>query len=270
MNGPAMIVSVVIYTILIFWYLVAKKRGQLRRSGEYVAAEIGATEVTARKAELATHRLFNITEEMALAAGIPPPSVYLWPEPRIINAFAVGHTTADAALFVSQGAIDALSRDEMQALVGHRMSQVQRRHGAQFAPRELSVRVQVRAAGGQVVVIFPAGRRGHRVRQGRDRLARLQAVDRPCAVDHHVSAVPGARLLQAAISRERQRLADASAFQFTRNPDGLKGVMVKAMALGTASPSTPAILDDLAQSFFAGPVRRQLLDTHHRCKSASA
>jgi hypothetical protein len=72
----------------------------------------------------------------------------------------------------------------------------------------------------------------------------------------------GARLLQAAISRERQRLADASAIQFTRNPEALKGLLIKALALGTVSPTSPAILDDLAQACFAGPVKRRFLDTH--------
>ena len=90
-----MIISVVIYTALVFWYLVAKKRGQLRRSGEYVAAEIGALRVHDLPDENPERRLFNITEEMALAAGIPAPSVYTWPAPGIVNAFAVGHTTAE-------------------------------------------------------------------------------------------------------------------------------------------------------------------------------
>jgi hypothetical protein len=72
----------------------------------------------------------------------------------------------------------------------------------------------------------------------------------------------GARLLQAAISRERQRLADASAIQFTRNPEALKGLLIKALALGTVSPTSPPIMDDLAQTCFAGPVKRRFLDTH--------
>src|SRR5690349_16066169 len=124
MNTPVLIASVVIYTALIFWYLVAKKRGELSRSGEHVAGEIGATLIRRRHSDLSTRQLHNIAEEMALAAGVPAPAVYLWPTPEVINAFVVGHTTADAAIFVSQGAIDALSRDEMQSLIGHRMSQV--------------------------------------------------------------------------------------------------------------------------------------------------
>jgi len=262
-NVPAVVISVVIYTALIFWYLVAKKRGQLRRSGEYVAAEIGAHEVHRSTGDAAAHRLFNITEEMALAAGIPPPSVFIWPAPGIVNAFAVGHTTADAALFVSQGAIDALSRDELQALVGHRMSQVLNGDMAlnsRLASYLYAFRFAPRVA--KWWLFFPGDQ------EGIDFLkAVLVWVVFTVWIGIALSIITfpqylGARLLQAAISRERQRLADASAIQFTRNPEALKGLMVKALALGTAGPTTPAVLEDLAQTFFAGPMRRRFLDTH--------
>ena len=261
-NVPAVIISVVIYTGLIFWYLVAKKRGQLRRSGEYVAAEIDALLVHAPTAEPTARRLSNITEEMALAAGIPSPSVYVWPATDIINAFAVGHTTADAALFVSQGAIDALSRDELQALVGHRMSQILNGDMAlnsRLASYLYAFRFAPRVA--KWWLFFP---RDH---EGMDFVKAVIAwlmFARWIGIALSIITFPqfvGAKLLQAAISRERQRLADASAIQFTRNPDALKGVMVKALALGTASPTAPVILDDLAQAFFA-PVHRQFVDTH--------
>ncbi len=262
-NGPAVIVSVVIYTALIFWYLVAKKSGQLRRSGEYVAAEIGALRVHALTDETAARRLFNITEEMALAAGIPAPTVYTWPAPGIINAFAVGHTTADAALFVSRGAIDALSRDELQALVGHRMSQV--RNGDMALNSRLASYLYAFKFAPRVAKWWLLSPRGEEGMEFVKAVILWLLFTLWIGIALSIITFPqylGARLMQAAISRERQRLADASAIQFTRNPDALKGLMVKALAVGTASPATPAILDDLAQAFFAGPVRRHLLDTH--------
>ena len=200
---------------------------------------------------------------MALAAGIPPPSVYLWPEPTIINAFAVGHTTADAALFVSQGAVDALSRDELQALVGHRMSQVLNGDMAlnsRLASYLYAFRFAPRVA--KWWISFPRDEEGIELIKA---VFAWLVIRLWIGIALSIISFPqyaGARLLQAAISRERQRLADASALQFTRNPDALKAVMFKALLLGTASPATATILEDLAQACFAGPVRRRLLDTH--------
>ena len=263
-NTPTIIVSVVIYTALIFWYLVAKKRGELSRSGEHVAQEIGASMIRKRSADLPARQLHNITEEMAVAAGVPSPALYLWPTPGVINAFAIGHTTADAAIFVSQGAIDALTRDEMQALIGHRMSQVLNGDMAlnsRLASYLYAFRFAPRVA--KWWLYFPSHQEkaSDRFRAGIAWLFFALWVGLALSIVSFPQYV-GARLLQAAISRERQRLADASALQFTRNPEALKGVLFKALALGTISPGTPMLMDDLAQTCFAAPVKRRYLDTH--------
>jgi Zn-dependent protease with chaperone function len=217
-----------------------------------------------RSPDLPARQLHNITEEMALAAGVPAPALYLWPTPGVINAFAIGHTTADAAIFVSKGAIDALSRDEMQALIGHRMSQVLNGDMAlnsRLASYLYAFRFAPRVA--KWWLFFPT--------HDEEILERIKAtlvwlffalwVGLALSIVTFPQYV-GARLLQAAISRERQRLADASAIQFTRNPEALKGVLIKALALGTISPGTPMLMDDLAQTCFAAPVKRRYLDTH--------
>ena len=264
MKTPVLIASVIIYTALIFWYLVAKKRGELSRSGEHVGREIGATMIRRLDPDPTARQLHNITEEMAVAAGTPAPAIYLWPTPGVINAFAVGHTTADATIFVSQGAIDALSRDEMQALIGHRMSQVLNGDMAlnsRLASYLYAFRFAPRVA--KWWLFFP---RHHE--KGIDRFkAGLVWLFFALWLGLALSVVTfpqyiGARLLQAAISRERQRLADASALQFTRNPEALKGVLIKALALGTFSEGTPLLMDDLAQTCFAAPMKRRYLDTH--------
>ena len=264
MNLPTVIVSVVIYTALIFWYLVAKKRGELSRSGEHVAEQVDATMIRRRSPDLAARQLHNITEEMAVAAGVPAPALYLWRTPGVINAFAIGHTTADAAIFVSQGAIDALSRDEMQALIGHRMSQVLNGDMAlnsRLASYLYAFRFAPRVA--KWWLFFPTHQEKaiDRFKAGLAWLFFALWVGLALSIVTFPQYV-GARLLQAAISRERQRLADASALQFTRNPEALKGVLIKALALGTISDGTPMLMDDLAQTCFAAPVKRRYLDTH--------
>ena len=266
MSLPVVVVTVVIYTGLVFWYLVAKKRGELRRSGELVAEGIGATAIYKRGDDLATRQLYNITEEMAVAAGVPPPALYLWPTPGVINSFAIGHTTADAAIFVSQGAVEALSREELQALIGHRMSQI------------LNGDMALNSRLASYLYAFRFAPRVARwwltppIDEGKGIIEAVRAVIVWLAfmiwigIGLSIISFPqfiGARVLQAAISRERQRLADASALQFTRNPEALKGLFIKALALGTISPGTPMLLDDLAQTCFAAPVKRRFLDTHH-------
>ena len=69
-------------------------------------------------------KLLNVVEEMAIASGVPMPQVYVLNEERGINAFAAGHTTGDAAIGVTRGCIEMLSRDELQGVIGHEFSHI--------------------------------------------------------------------------------------------------------------------------------------------------
>lgn len=260
--------SGVICTVLVLWVLVWKKRRQLTRSGEYVAKELEATRVTRSTQGVGARRLHNICEEMALAAGIEPPDVYLWPDDSIVNALSVGHSTSDAAIFVTQGALDSLTRDELQALVGYTMSQVLNGDMAlnsRLASYLYAFKFAPRVA--KWWLLFPFDQKG------------MEFVKALFAwffftvwIGLGLTLVTwpgylGARLLQGAIGRERQKLADASAVQFTRNPAALESMFMTALAMGSELAIASPAIDDLAHGCFAAPVKHRFFETHRSLKA---
>jgi Zn-dependent protease with chaperone function len=255
--------SGVICTVLVLWVLVWKKRRQLNRSGEYVAAQLGADLITHATRDLGSRRLFNICEEMALAAGVEPPDIYLWPRRHAINALTVGHSTSDAAIFVTSGAVEVLTRDELQAIVGHAMSQVL--NGDMALNSRLAVYLYAFNFAPRVAkwwLLFPFDRKGV------DFLKALFAwlfFIGWVGVALSIITFPGylaARLMQVAIGRERQKLADASAVQFTRNAPALESTLTKALAMGTERGLVVPVLVDLAHGCFAAPLKHRILATH--------
>lgn len=163
-------------------------------------------------------QLHNVVEEMAIAAGLPAPAVYLI-EDTAPNAFATGRNPQHAAITVTRGLLDKLNRDELQGVVGHEMSHV----------RNLDIRFSMLVAilVGSIVLFCDLFLRSFRFgRTGRDRregawplvlLALLLAIIAPIF----------ATLLQMAISRQREYLADVSSVQLTRNPLGLANALAK-------------------------------------------
>lgn len=271
LHPAVFVVSLILYTAIVFGYLVASKRRQLGRSGEYVAEQLNAAPAGRSSRDLHARRLYNIAEEMALAAGIPAPSVYVWPARSAINALAVGHNNADAALFVSRGAVDALTRDEMQALVGYGMSQILNGdmalnarlaayiHAFQFAPRVA-----------KSWLFLPKGQQGVEFFKA---VICWLFIALWVGIALSIISFPqylAARLLQASIGRERQKLADASMLQFTRNPESVRNLLAKSLAFGVAPISPPRVLDDLAHACFASPVKRRYFDTHLRLEKRIA
>src|ERR1700732_2096759 len=100
------------------------KSMELRGGGGVVARSLGGVPVSGDTADLKRKRLLNVVEEMAIASGVPMPEVYVLEQEPGINAFAAGHTPANAAVSVTQGALDRLSRDELQGVIGHEFSHV--------------------------------------------------------------------------------------------------------------------------------------------------
>ncbi len=100
------------------------KSVQLREGGGAVARALGGVRVSRDTTDFKRKRLLNVVEEMAIASGVPMPEVYLLEQETAINAFAAGHTPANAAIAVTQGALDTLSRDELQGVIGHEFSHV--------------------------------------------------------------------------------------------------------------------------------------------------
>jgi Zn-dependent protease with chaperone function len=243
--------QVVLSTLLVMGVLgIASlyKSMELRGGGGVVARSLGGVLVSGDTADLKRRRLLNVVEEMAIASGVPMPEVYVLEQEPGINAFAAGHTPANAAVTVTQGALDRLSRDELQGVIGHEFSHV--------LNGDMRLNVQLM---GWIFGLFVIGLIGRMILEVSPRNRRnsggLVALGFAVMVLGYIGLMAG-RILQAAVSRQRERLADASGVQFTRNPQGLKGALVKIAALPAGSALVAADAEQAAHMFFAEGLSR--------------
>lgn len=207
----------------------------LRAGGEVVAVQLGGTEVAADTRDPGLRRLRNVVEEIAIASGVPMPRLYVLEQDAGINAFAAGYSPADATIAVTRGALQRLNRDELQGVIAHEFSHILngdmrlniRLMGVLFGILMLSVI-------GKRVLMHTGG--GSRVRLGRIGAPVLVLLLMALAaiVIGSIGVFFG-RLIKAAVSRQREILADASAVQFTRQTQGLAGALKKIGGLDDGS-----------------------------------
>ena len=185
--------------------------------GAEIAEALGGVPVPPTANAPRERRLVNVVQEMSVASGVPMPRIFVLERESGINAFAAGTRADDAAIAVSRGALEKLSRDELQAVVGHEFSHV----------LNGDMRLNVKLCGWifGLVALSILGRvltRGAFIAGGGSRSRKNDAL--PIMLIGLAVMIAGAigqffaSLIQAAISRHRERLADASATQFTRNP----------------------------------------------------
>jgi Zn-dependent protease with chaperone function len=238
------------------------KHFQLGSGGSEVAAELGGEPVLPEDRDPGRRRLQNIVDEMAIAAGIPAPQAYVLEQETAINAFAAGHTPENAAVAVTRGALNRLSRAELQGVIGHEFSHIlngdmrlnTRLIGYLFGILAVSLvgRSMLRAA-------------GHRgVRTGRGAGSAVFFLAGSAVFVLGYTGVLAGRLIQAAVSRQREFLADAAAVQFTRLPEGLAGALRKIAGLPAGSWLRSARAEEVSHMLFAGGRRTLagLLATH--------
>ncbi|HET9864974.1 MAG TPA: M48 family metalloprotease [Steroidobacteraceae bacterium] len=236
----AWISLVVIGTMLIAsWH----KSSQLRAGGAVIARSLGGVPVTAAETDLKRKRLLNIVEEMAIAARIRKPQVYVLPEEPGINAFAAGHSPDEAAVAVTQGALDRLDREQLQAVIGHEFSHI--------LNGDMRINMRLTAWIFGLFVVTDLATRLMRSRGRGKGAARLKIIALGIFIAGSVGLLAG-RLLQAAVSRRREHLADASAVQFTRNPQALQGAFVTMAASAEGSQLQHENSTNVAHMFFAG------------------
>lgn len=170
-------------------------------------------------------QLYNVVEELAIAGGVPTPKIYLIDD-TAPNAFATGRNPKHAVVAITTGLRTKLTRDELQGVMAHELSHV-RNNDILFA---MLVAVMV----GVVVMLADVFLRslwfgGGRRRSGRDREGggAAQAILLVIALVLAILAPILARIIQLAMSRQREYLADASAVSLTRNPEGLISALAK-------------------------------------------
>jgi Zn-dependent protease with chaperone function len=239
------------------------KVSQLASGGQAVALMLGGQEVPGTTTDPRQQRLLHIVEEMAIASGVPVPPVYVLDEPGI-NAFAAGYAPGDAVVAVSQGALNYLTRDELQGVVAHEFSHILN------GDMRLNIRliglifgIMVLSIIGRILLHSSGGRSSSR----ENAQGRMAMVVLGLAV--FVLGLVGAffgRLIMAAVSRQREFLADASAVQFTRNPDGIAGALKKIGGLAEGSRIENPQAAEAGHMFFAnafsGAGLAGLLATH--------
>jgi len=209
----------------------AYRTASLAGGGGQVARMLGGTEVPGDATDLARKRLLNVVEEMAIASGLPRPAVYVLEREAGINAFAAGLTSADAAVAVTRGALERLERAELQGVIAHELSHIA--HGDMRLNQRLiglSFGILVLTLVGRW--LLRAGRYGHRGRSSGGAAAVVALGTGLVAIGS--IGLLASRLIKAAVSRERERLADASAVQFTRDPHGLASALKKIARIGAA------------------------------------
>lgn len=236
------------------------KIAALRGGGESVARMLGARRVSPRTTDPDERRYLNIVEEMAIASGIPTPPAYVLDNERGINAFAAGYSTDAAVVCVTEGALRRLTRDELQGVVAHEFSHIFN------ADMRLNIRIigvlhgllLIALIGHILLRSVRVSGRGRRSKDGRV-TAVIVLVGLVFLIVGSIGVFFG-RLIQAAVSRQREFLADASAVQFTRNPAGLAGALKKIAIPSVGSAVDREASAEMSHMFFANSLRGGLFN----------
>lgn len=226
---------------------------QLRPGGQAVAEALGGQLIPGNSQELPQRKLLNIVEEMAIASGMPVPPVYELNESGI-NAFAAGHGPHDAVIGVTRGAMEQLSRDELQGVIAHEFSHIL--HG----DMRLNLRL-VAVLNGLLLI----GLLGHILaRSGARRGLRRRSNQGNVALIGLGLIILGAvgtffgNWIKAAVSRQREFLADASAVQYTRNPEGIGGALIKIGHSPDGSRLSDSDANEFSHMYFEEGVKARL------------
>jgi Zn-dependent protease with chaperone function len=226
----------------------------LRGGGGAVARGLGGVLVGADTTDPQLQRLRNVVEEMAIAAGVPVPEIYVLEQEEGINAFAAGYSPADAAVAVTGGALRTLSRSELQGVAAHEFSHI----------LNGDMRLNIRLIGilFGILVLALIGRLMLSVRHARTSRSAgaLVAIALALIATGYIGLFFG-RLIRASVSRQRELLADASAVQFTREPAGIAGAL-KKIAASKSGSVLASDTEEIGHMLFAAGLSRQLLATH--------
>lgn len=238
---------------------------RLRGGGRALAEMVGARRVDFATVQSEERQLINIVEEMAIASGVRPPTVYVMDGEPGINAFVAGLSLDDTVMVVTQGALDAFDRDEMQAVAGHEFSHILN------GDMRLNIRLMAMLAGilaiGQmggflIRLSWEGGSRSRRRSKRSGGIIYLVVFGALLWLIGYIGLFFG-RLIKAAISRQREFLADASSVQFTRNPSALANALLKIMYANESSWLHNLHAEDMSHLCFGETLRfSNLLATH--------
>ncbi|MCH2135173.1 MAG: M48 family metallopeptidase [Phycisphaerales bacterium] len=243
---------------------------QMRKGGDYVAEMLGGRLIDLDTRDPSERKALNVVEEMAIASGMPVPPVYMMPSDAI-NAFAAGHSVDQAVIGLTEGCVANLTRDELQGVVAHEFSHIFN-GDMRLNIKLVSVISGVMALGitGYILwryvgyaLLFSSGGRSSSNGKGNNALPVALGVMLLgfllCVIGFAGTLV--ARLIQAAVSRQREFLADASAVQYTRNPDGIAGALRRIGGLADAKTKLATETSQFNHMFF-NQAMPSMFDSH--------
>jgi len=242
-------------TLLVIGLASLFKITTLRAGGGQVARQLGGTLVDSDPRDANRRRLRNVVEEIALASGVPVPEIYVLEQEAGINAFAAGYSPSDAAVAVTRGALEKLDRNELQGVIAHEFSHI--------LNGDMRINIRLMGALFGILLLALIGRRvliharfGRSDKNG----AAVVLVAFGLMAIGYIGLFFG-RWIKAAVSRQREYLADASAVQFTRDPDGIAGALKKIAVYSDASYLNTDT-EEVSHMLFGNGQRMALLSTH--------
>ncbi|MBT4363103.1 MAG: M48 family metallopeptidase [Desulfobacteraceae bacterium] len=244
----------------------------LSKGGSYVAESLGGRLVNRSTRDKDERKLFNVVEEMSIASGVPMPQVYIMDDENGINAFAAGYSTSDAAVAVTRGCCEILDRDELQGVIAHEFSHILN------GDMRLNIRligvlsgIMIIANIGRIIIYSGSGRRHrhhhhhHHMHRTTTRTsgrggAQILIAGLLLIVIGYLGVLLG-RMIQSALSRQREYLADASSVQFTRNPSGIANALKKIGGFSLGSKIASPFAEEASHMFFGNAIN-SLFATH--------
>jgi Zn-dependent protease with chaperone function len=244
--SPIIILVIVLGTIF--------KMISLREGGIAVANMVGARELDPGTNDFLEKRFINVVEEMSIASGMSVPKLYVMDNEKAINAFVAGVKPEDTVMVVTKGALDQLSRDELQGVVGHEFSHI--------FNSDMNISLKLMGVLGGLVLIGQAGyfllrflsmsnRRSSKSDDGRILIA-IVILGVGLLVVGYIGLFFG-RLIKAAVARQRELLADASSVQYTRNPQGIIFALKRIQQSESGTNLDTKHVEDISHLCFCTP-----------------
>jgi Zn-dependent protease with chaperone function len=261
---PDILVAVAAFMLLLISGGSLYKIAQLRQGGQAVAEMLGGRRIHPSTTDVNERRLLNVVEEMALASGIAVPPVYLLDNEPGINAFAAGYTPDDAVIGINRGTLEYLTRDELQGVIAHEFSHILN------GDMRLNLRLMGLLHG--ILLIAIVGYYTIRVMGSSSRSSSSRDDDKKGGGGGAIIIIGVAlmavgyiglffgRLIKAAVSRQREYLADAAAVQFTRNPGGIGGALKKIGGLAAGSTMVTPEAETASHMFFGSAFQTSLVN----------
>ncbi len=221
--------------------------------GRGVAETNGGTQISPDTTNAKHRQLLNVVEEMAIASGITVPPVYVMTEERGINAFAAGMSIDDAVIGITQGALESFSRDELQGVIAHEFSHILN-GDTRLNTRLIGVLFGITCIAyfGHLVLDnsrYTTRGMGRSDSDSNNGFAVVMLIALVCMLLGWLGTLFGS-MIKAAISRQREFLADASAVQFTRNDQGIAGALKKIAGHSFGSKLETTASEDMSHMMF--------------------